>query len=87
MGLLGLGWQQPEGKRGLDRTYDHHLKAKRSIVFQKTSSHLHLDVGLGVAAAGLVARVRVAALALQAALRGGSDGLKLSILTFCFSYF
>jgi len=33
---------------------------------------LHLDVGLGVAAAGLVTRVRVAALALQAALGGRS---------------
>ena len=28
VGLLGLGWQQPEGKRGLDRTKHHHLKAK-----------------------------------------------------------
>ena len=31
VGLWGLGWQQPGGERGLDRT-NHHLYAKRIIV-------------------------------------------------------
>ena len=43
---------------------------------------LHLYVGLCVAATGLVTRVRVAALALKAALRGGSQP-QLAILAPC----
>ena len=49
------------------RKTKHHL-------LSKTSPHLHLNVGLSVAATGLVAGVRIAALALQAALRGRSEG-------------
>ena len=82
MGLGGLGLQQPEGKRGLDRTNRHLFMQnvsssipKTFIVLRKTFSHLHLNVGLGVTSAGFVARVRVAALAFQAALGGRSDGL------------
>ena len=45
----------------------HHL-------LSKAFPHLHLNVGLSVAATGLVAGVRIAALALKAALRGRSEG-------------
>ena len=53
---------------------ENDSKNKASSSLKKTSPHLHLNVGLSVAATGLVAGVRVTALALKAALRGRSEG-------------
>ena len=59
------------GQNGASRQDKSSMTSQFS---KQTFSHLHLDVGLSIAAASLVVvpRVRVAALALQAALRRGS---------------